>query len=144
MLVRLMADLVVVTHLGFLLFVGAGALLARRRPWLAWLHVPSLIWAVTSITIGAVCPLTSLEKMLRRLAGEGAYEGGFVDHYVEGVLYPEWLTPVLRAVALVAIVVGYTGLYRRRRDQWRRSRKAVAAARPFSYRRSRARLSTSN
>lgn len=113
MLYRLMADLVVVIHVAFLVFVGAGALLARRRPWLAWLHGPSLIWAVTSITIGLACPLTSLEKLLRRLAGEGAYGGGFVDHYIEGVVFSESLTPSLQAVAFVAIVVGYTGLCRR-------------------------------
>ena len=111
---RLMAYLVVVTHLVFMLFVGAGSLLARRRPWLAWLHAPSLVWAATSITIGLACPLTSLEKLLRRLAGEEVYAGGFVDHYVEGVVFSESLTPLLRAVALVAIVVGYVRLYRTR------------------------------
>lgn len=115
MVFRLTADLVVVTHLAFMLFVGAGSLLAWRRPWLAWLHVPSLIWAATSVTIGLACPLTSLEKALRRLAGEGAYTGGFVDHYVEGVVFSESLTPFLRALALVAIVVGYARLYRTRR-----------------------------
>lgn len=115
MLYGLMADLVVVVHLAFIVFVGAGSLLARRWPWLAWLHAPSLIWAVTSITIGLPCLLTPLEKLLRRMAGEGAYGGGFIDHYVEGVVYPESLTPFLRAMAFVAIVVGYTGLYRRRR-----------------------------
>lgn len=113
MLYGLTADLVVVIHVAFLVFVGAGALLARRRPWLAWLHGPSLVWAVTSITIGLPCPLTSLEKLLRRSAGEAAYAGGFVDHYIEGVVYPESLTPSLQALAAVAIVVGYAGLYQR-------------------------------
>lgn len=115
MLYRLMADLVVVLHLAFMVFVGAGSLLARCRPGLAWLHAPSLTWAVASITIGLPCPLTSLEKRLRRMAGEGAYEGGFVDHYVEGVVFSEALTPVLQVMALVVTVVGYTALYRRRR-----------------------------
>jgi hypothetical protein len=132
MLFSLMADLVVVVHLGFLVFVGTGSVLLRRRPWLRWLHAPSVIWAVAGITIGLPCPLTSLEKLLRGWAGDGTYEGGFVDRYVEGVLIPESLTPSLRAMAMVAIVVGYAGLYRTRHDHWRRSKKAVAAARPFS------------
>ena len=118
MLYGLMAELVVVIHLAFIVFVAVGALLARRRPMLAWLHGPSLIWAVTSITIGLPCPLTSLEKGLRRLAGERAYQGGFVDHYLEGVVFPESLTPTLRAMAVVAIVVGYAGLRRRLRVSW--------------------------
>lgn len=115
MLYQLTADLVVVVHLAFMVFVGVGSLLARRCPRLAWLHAPSLIWAVSSIGIGLPCPLTSLEKLLRRLGGEGVYEGGFVDHYVEAVLYPESLTPLLQVMAFVAIVTGYMGLYRRRR-----------------------------
>ena len=126
MLSSLLADLVVVVHLAFLVFVGGGSMLARRRPWLVWLHLPSLIWAAASITIGVACPLTALETLLRRAGGDGAYEGGFVDQYVEGVLIPGSFSPVLRAMAVVAIIVGYTGLYRSR------SRNAVAAARPFS------------
>ncbi len=122
MLYRLMADLVVVIHVAFIVFVGAGSLLARRRPRLAWLHAPSLTWAVASLTMGLPCPLTALEKLLRRLAGEGAYGGGFVDHYVEGVVYPESLTPLLQAVACIAVVVGYGGLYRVQRSASRVSR----------------------
>ena len=114
MLYGFLADLVVVVHLAFMVFVGAGSLLAWRCRWLTWLHAPSLIWAGTSITLGLQCPLTALETLLRRLAGEVAYSGGFVDHYVEGVVYPESLTALLRAVALIIIVVGYIGLHRRR------------------------------
>jgi hypothetical protein len=124
MFFSLLADLVVVIHLAFIMFVGAGSLLAWRRPWLVWLHAPALFWAASSITIGVPCPLTPLEKLFRRMGGEGAYSGGFVDHYIEGVVYPEPLTPLLRAVAVVLVIVGYTMLYRGRRD----ARSGSAAA----------------
>lgn len=114
MLYRLLADLVVVVHLAFLLFVAVGALLAWRWRWLLRVHAPSLSWAMASITVGLPCPLTSLEKVLRELAGDDVYRGGFVDHYVENVVYPGSLTPWLHAVALVAVVVGYAGLRHRR------------------------------
>ena len=114
MLDRLLADLVVVVHLGFLVFVAVGALLAWRWRSLLWVHVASLSWAMASITLGLPCPLTTLEKFLRELAGDEVYRGGFVDHYVEDVVYPGSLTPWLHAVALVAIVVGYAGLRHRR------------------------------
>jgi hypothetical protein len=119
MVSTLMADLVVVIHLVFMVFVAAGSLLVRRHARVAWLHVPSLIWAVASVTIGLPCPLTPLEKLLRRLGGEEAYAGGFIDHYVEGVVYPESLTPLLRAMACLVIVVGYTGRHRSRRAETR-------------------------
>ena len=115
MLYRLLADLVVVVHLAFLVFVAVGALLAWHRPWLVWLHAPSLSWAMASVTVGLPCPLTRLEKFLRELAGDEVYGGGFVDHYIEDVVYPGSLTPWLHAFAFVAIVVGYVGLRHRRR-----------------------------
>lgn len=127
MVYLVMADLVVVVHLAFMVFVGAGSLLARRRPWLLWLHTPSLIWAVTSITIGLPCPLTTLEKLLRRWAGQSAYAGGFVDHYVEGVVYSEPLTPLLQAMAFVLIVAGYTRLHRSAATAVRSDPGALAA-----------------
>ncbi len=112
MLYRLLAGLVVVVHLAFILFVAGGALLAWRRPALVWGHVPSVGWALAGITVGVACPLTPLEKSLRRLAGQEADPGGFVDHYLEGVVYPASLTPLLRTVAVVAILAGYAGLRR--------------------------------
>ena len=110
MLYRVLADLVVVVHLVFILFVATGALLAWRRPWLVVLHAPSVGWALAGITIGAPCPLTPLEKSLRGLAGDEGYAGGFVDRYLEGVVYPGSLTPLLRGLAALAIVAGYAGL----------------------------------
>lgn len=113
MLYRLLADLVVVVHLAFIVFVAVGGLLTWRWPRVSWLHVPTVVWAVGTVTIGFPCPLTPLEKFLRHLAGEEGYGGGFVDHYIEGVLYPESLTPLLRAIAALTIVVGYVELHRR-------------------------------
>ena len=112
---RLLADLVVVGHLAFILFVAVGALVAWRWPWALLLHAPSVAWAVVGVTVGLTCPLTPLEKLLRQRAGEEGYSGGFVDRYVEGVVYPERLTPLLRSLVAAAIVVGYVGLHRRRR-----------------------------
>jgi hypothetical protein len=111
---RLAADLVVVIHLAFLVFIAAGAILAWRWRWLVPLHAASVMWSVAIITVGFACPLTGLEKSLRGLAGEEGYGGGFVDRYVEGVVYPESLTPLLRALVAGAVVVGYVGLHRRR------------------------------
>ena len=88
MVFRLLADLVLVGHLAFILFVAAGGLLVWRWPWLVRLHAPAVAWGVAIITVGFTCPLTPLEKDLRRRAGEQGYRGGFVDHYIEGVIYP--------------------------------------------------------
>jgi hypothetical protein len=116
---RLLADLVVVVHLAFLVFVALGAILAWRWPRLVWVHVPVLMWAVAIVAIGFTCPLTPLEKLLRRRAGGETYDGGFVDHYLEGVVYPGRYLVAARAVVLVLVVVGYAGLVRRARSDHR-------------------------
>jgi hypothetical protein len=116
MLYRILADGVMVVHFAFIVFVAVGALLAWRWPALVWVHLPAVAWGAGTVVIGFPCPLTPLEKALRRLAGGEGYQGGFVDHYIEDVIYPDEYSVVLRAVALVAIVVGYLGLRRRRRQ----------------------------
>ncbi len=109
MLFRILADAVMVLHLAFILFVALGAVLAWRCPRLVWAHLPALAWGIGSVVVGYPCPLTGLEKEMRRLAGGQGYEGGFIDHYIENVVYPEEYTSLLRALALVMIVAGYVG-----------------------------------
>jgi hypothetical protein len=116
MLYRILADGVVVVHFAFILFVAVGAVLAWRWPALVRVHLPALAWGAGTVVIGFPCPLTPLEKGLRRLAGEEGYQGGFVDHYIEDVIYSDEYTVVLRAVAVATIVVGYLGLRGRRRQ----------------------------
>jgi hypothetical protein len=125
MVFDVMADAVVVVHVAFIAFVAVGALLAWRWRWLVWLHVPAVVWGVGIIAIGWDCPLTPLEKWLRRQDGQ-SYEGGFVDRYLEGVVYPEELTPLLRAVAALLVVIGYVHLLRARHHPDERSRREVS------------------
>ena len=123
---RLMADAVVVVHFGFILFGAVGGLLAWRWPRLVWLHVPVVAWGIGIVVVGFECPLTPLEKHFRRLGAEEGYEGGFVDRYVEDVIYPDTYTPLLRALAAVAIGVGWAGLLAHRRRRGRRGPEAEA------------------
>ena len=112
MVYRVLADAVVVAHFAFLVFVVTGPLLAHRRRAVIWLHLPTLAWAVGIIAVGYECPLTALENRLRHLGGEPAYPGGFVDHYIENVLYPQRHTPLVLALAALTIAVGYATLPR--------------------------------
>lgn len=88
----LLADLLLILHLGFIVFVVFGGLLVRRWYWLAWLHLPAVVWAVVLEAFGLICPLTPWEKRLRELAGEVGYETGFIEHYILPLLYPADLT----------------------------------------------------
>jgi hypothetical protein len=114
-----LADLLVVLHLLFVAFVGLGGLLVLRWSWVAWLHLPAALWGMGIELTGRICPLTPLEQELRRQAGESAYQGDFVSHYLLPVLYPRGLTRGAQLV-LAGLVLGinlaiYGVVLRRRR-----------------------------
>ena len=83
-----LADLVLVVHLAFILFVAIGAFVAWRWPRVRWVHILAVVYAAAIVTVGFDCPLTGLEKHLRGLAGGPVYDGGFVSHYLTDVIYP--------------------------------------------------------
>lgn len=115
----LLADLVLVLHFGFILFVVLGGLLALRWPHLALVHLPAAAWGVLIELRGWICPLTPLENSLRRAAGQAGYEGGFIEHYLLPVVYPDGLTrdtQLLLAAIVVLLNAGIYGLV------WRRGR----------------------
>jgi hypothetical protein len=89
---RILADAVLVMHLAFILFVVAGGLLVLRWRGVAWLHLPAVAWGALIEFMGWICPLTPLEVWARSRAGETGYTGGFVEHYLLPVVYPEALT----------------------------------------------------
>ena len=115
MLYRLLADLVVVVHLVFIAFVAVGSVLAIKWPRLVRLHLPVVVWAAAIVTIGFTCPLTPLEKHLRERAGALSYDGGFVDHYLDDVVYPGGYTVLARLVVAALVLGGYAALLARNR-----------------------------
>jgi len=106
---RLAADLLVVLHLAFVVFVVLGGFFALRWRQIAWAHLPAALWGAIIEFMGWGCPLTPLENHFRRLAGEGGYPGGFIEHYVIPALYPADYTLGLR-IALGVMVVVLNGI----------------------------------
>ncbi len=117
----LAADAVMLLHLAFVGFVVVGGFLLIRYPWLVWLHLPAVAWAILVSAADAVCPLTPLEQWLLARSGQGAYQGGFLSHYLEPLLYPVGLTLPTRW-GLAAFVLGINGVAYGR--FWRRVRQA--------------------
>ena len=115
----ILADLVVIFHSLFVLFVVLGGMLALRWPKLAYIHLPVAVYGALIELIGWICPLTPLEKRLRESAGLQGYEGGFVEHYILPVLYPSGLTRgvqlVLGTVVIALNVVIYWVIATRRK-----------------------------
>jgi hypothetical protein len=114
-----MADLVVLLHFLFVLFVVCGGILAIWWPRIIWAHLPAAVWGVLIEFGGWICPLTPIENRLRLAQGKDAYEGDFIAHYILPVLYPEGLTRshqlVLGGLALSINLVVYALVFSRHR-----------------------------
>ena len=89
---NLLADLVLVGHLGFIMFAVFGALWALRWGWAPLVHLPALAWAAYIEFSAGVCPLTPLENSLRQAEGESGYSSSFIEHYLVPIIYPSGLT----------------------------------------------------
>jgi len=87
-----LADFIVLLHVFFVLFVMLGGGLVLWKPYMAWYHIPAVLWGASIEFLGWICPLTPLENMLRARSGAAGYETGFVEHYILPVLYPAALS----------------------------------------------------
>jgi Protein of Unknown function (DUF2784) len=119
MIYHWLANLVVLIHLGFVLFVVLGALLLLRWPGMAWLHLPAALWGGLIELAGWVCPLTPLENYFRRLAGDAGYQGGFIEHYVTALIYPAGLSRGIQIGLGLGVILLNSILYW---QVWRRHR----------------------
>jgi Protein of Unknown function (DUF2784) len=106
MIYRALADLVVLTHLAFIVFAILGGLLVLRWRWMPWLHLPALGWAAAIEFVGGLCPLTPLENSLRRASGQAGYSEGFIEHYLMPLLYPTELDRELELI-LGCVLLGF-------------------------------------
>ncbi len=117
---RAFADLVLLVHLAFIGFVVLGGILVRRRRWVALVHLPCAVYGAAVELCGWICPLTPLENRLRALGGERGYAGGFIEHYLVPIIYPEPLTPRAQTLLGLLVAAGNVAVYawalRRRRS----------------------------
>lgn len=120
MLYRILADLVVVLHAGFVAFIVVGQIvvlygLAHGRAWargfwFRWLHLLSIAFVVMLSWVGAICPLTDLENYLRELAGEVGYPGDFISYWVREFLFYEcstWVFLVIYSVFGMVVLLTF-------------------------------------
>lgn len=123
---RIAADALVALHFAFILFVVLGGLLTWRHRWMSWIHLPAAAWGCLIEFAGWTCPLTPLEIRWRIAAGQAGFEGGFIEHYMIPVIYPQGLSRGIQfwlgAIVLLFNLFVYS-VYFRRRASARRVRR---------------------
>jgi hypothetical protein len=128
MLDRLCADGVVVFHLAFIAFAFVGGLLVLRWRRLMALQLPAVAWATLVEVMHWRCPLTPLENYFRHRGGQAGYAGGFVEHYIEPLVYPSGLTPTIQVMIGCAVFLVNVAVYAVVISRWRRGRRQAAGA----------------
>jgi hypothetical protein len=120
---RVLVTAILAVHFAFLAYVVLGGLLAIRWPRLFWPHLAAAGWGLLVVTFPIVCPLTRAEDWARQRAGQAALTKGFIDRYIEGVLYPARYTTLLDVLIGLVVVGSWLLAFRR----WRSARPATCA-----------------
>jgi hypothetical protein len=114
-----LAAAILALHLLFILWVAFGVMVTRRRPVLRWLHLGCLVWGILIEILPWTCPLTWAENWLETRAGIAPYQGGFLLHYLDALVYPN-IPPGLLTGFAVAVCVVNLGTYAMRFHRRRR------------------------
>jgi hypothetical protein len=119
---RIAAVSVLAVHLIWILWVIFGALWTRGHPWWTGFHLGSLVWGIIVETGPWPCPLTMAEQFFEVRAGGTPYEGSFMQHLLEQIVYPDLPYELLTIAAV--IVCGFNLLIYARRGvlAYRRAR----------------------
>lgn len=113
MIYRFLADSVLVVHLLFIGFVIFGGLFALRFPRIGLVHIPAACWGAYIELAGGLCPLTTIEVGLRRMAGDAGYSGSFIEHYLLPIIYPAGLTRDIQVWLAGLVILVNVAIYTR-------------------------------
>lgn len=102
---ELLANLTLIIHLTFILFVIFGGLLFFIFPNVIYFHLPALTWGIYIELNNFVCPLTYLENWLLYQSGLSTYSNTFISNYILPTVYPENLTSNLQTYLGVLLII---------------------------------------
>ena len=108
---ELAADLTLIVHFAFIIFVVFGALLFFVSTKIIYVHVPALIWGIYIELTHSVCPLTYLENWFLQKANLTTYSEGFIQNYLVPIVYPKHLTDNLQIYFAIVLIVANMIMY---------------------------------
>jgi Protein of Unknown function (DUF2784) len=106
------AIVVLLVHLAWIALVIFGALWTRGRPVWSGIHILALLWGIAVEAGPWPCPLTLVEQFFESRAGLAVYNGSFLLHTLDAIVYPNvpaWVVTVI-GVAVCAFNLGIYAL----------------------------------
>ena len=105
------AELTLLVHSLFIVFVGFGSLTYFVNSKLLYLHFLSLMWGIYAVLTQTICPLTYLEKWLLKKAGLDFYSDSFIQQYIFSIVYPATLSDKERLFLIIFTICLNFSLY---------------------------------
>ena len=99
------ANLTLIAHIIFILFVVFGGLIFFIFPKIIYMHIPALLWGIYIELTNSVCPLTYLENWFLNKAELATYSNGFINNYLYPIIYPEVLTNNIQIYLGITLIV---------------------------------------
>ena len=112
-----LVTVVLALHFAYVAYVVLGGFLAWRWPAAMWPHLTACAWGVLIVAGWVDCPLTWAETWARQQAGQPALTQGFVDRYLDNVIYPDRYVNVARLMVALIVAVSWAGAYTRWRTR---------------------------
>jgi hypothetical protein len=111
------ADIVVLVHFLWIVFLIIGAVAGVRYRAVKIVHLAALAFAFVIQIFGWYCPLTHLEIWLRNRHDPGlSYAGSFIAHYLEKIVYLDVSYNTIFVLTIVLIVFNAV-IYGRRKAE---------------------------
>lgn len=113
----LLADAILALHVGIVAFVIFGQIAILIGAWRRWrwirnfrfraAHLALLLFIALQAWLGKLCPLTVGEQALRARAGQDAYAGSFVEHWLSRLIFFDapWCAFVAAYTAFAALAL---------------------------------------
>ena len=102
---ELFANLTLIIHLIFILFVIFGGLLFFIFSKIIYIHLPAVLWGIYIELNNSVCPLTYLENWFLYKGELTTYSNNFINNYLIPIIYPEGLTNEIQIYLGISLIV---------------------------------------
>ena len=99
------ANLTLIAHIIFILFVVFGGLIFFIFPKIIYMHPPALLWGIYIELTNSVCPLTYLENWFLYKGELSTYSNDFINNYLFPIIYPEGLTNEIQIYLGISLIV---------------------------------------
>ena len=99
------ANLTLITHLIFILFVIFGGLFFFIFSKIIYIHIPALLWGIYVELTNSICPLTYLENWFLYKGGLTTYSNDFINNYLFQIIYPKGLNAEIQIYLGISLLV---------------------------------------